>query len=360
MKYLIHKKLINENEELKKKIKELNNEIKETGIEKENQELKKAYQFLVYLMIDWSNRVWVISEFQIAKKICKQDETPLKFIFMSIFLSMNIKYGSNKPFFSYNFNDQNEINSNINDSAFLHYTDVDDRSHASRNEDRFYALLPSWKEYQHFINNKNTISDWKIADMVSVRLKLYEILDNDDIWNKARLLYLCSFRIGKPILPSFATYCDCNLTLTEIDYVDRARKQLAAYASNFGHDKEYIDYLECYEKEHGTIFKQNLTGIQYFQQQCSLSAKANELSNYSLKYNGSLKLIYIPYFTYAIPELSDLLPIDGDLDLVLSGTLLLGNYDINRWILVQYNECEEFGKPSSCSNEDANKSKHKG
>ncbi|CAO3638586.1 unnamed protein product [Cunninghamella blakesleeana] len=55
-------------------------------------------------------------------------------------------------------------------------------SNASRNEDRFNAILSSWNEYSHLIKNKDTISKWNITNMTLVRLKLYEIMD--DLWDK--------------------------------------------------------------------------------------------------------------------------------------------------------------------------------
>lgn len=91
-------------------------------------------------------------------------------------------------------------------------------SNASRNEDRFYAILPSWKKYNHLIEDNNTIPNWNITDMVLVKLKLYQI--TDDLWDKARLLLVYSIHIDKPIFPSFATYNDLHLHLAEKDDID--------------------------------------------------------------------------------------------------------------------------------------------
>ncbi|CAO3651557.1 unnamed protein product [Cunninghamella blakesleeana] len=374
IKNLIQKKRINENEELSKEMNEA--------------ELKKVYQFLAYLIFDWSNRAWVISEHQIAKQKYKQHGTLLKYIFISL-LSTNGSFSS-IPFFSYTFANQNHGNSDMNNGQYLHYTVVDNsnkfirfleltfterpyldmllRSNASRNEDRFYAILPSWNKYNYLIEHKNTISNWKITDMVSVRLKLYEIMDDaDDLWNKARLLLYCSIRVGKPNLPSFATCHNPSLVLAEIDHVSIAHKLSIECISEFKEDAK--QYIEDYKKEYGTIFKQNLLNIKYHQQQCFLSVKANtyflfsipslssmgfsqeDLTDYSLKDTDSLRLIYIPYFIYTIHKLRDLFPF-YNASPMLSGILLLGNYDINRWILVKYILCSKFGKPSLISIED--------
>ncbi|CAO3651517.1 unnamed protein product [Cunninghamella blakesleeana] len=380
--------------------KNLKKEINEIESRK-SKKLTKVYRFLAYLIKDWSNRVWVISEYQIAKQKYKQNGTPLKYIFISILFGANII--SNIPFFSYNFVDKNNKNSNMKDSMYQ-LCDVDNssklidflelvltkRSHvdmmiksmASKDEDRFYAILPSWNKYNHLIKNRNTISNWKITGLLSAKLKLYEILHSDDLWNKARLLYYCSISVGKPILPSFATYHDSYLILSEIDYVDNAQKELVEGMSvKYVEDEEgeedieyerytkYKEYIEDYKKKHGTIFRQNLIDIQYHLQQCTLSVKASnyflfdtplssiglskeDLSDYLLQDNDSLRLVYIPYFTYDIPEFRDIFPLDEDSIPNLSGTLLLGNYDTNRWILVEYGECKKFGKPKLCSIED--------
>ncbi|CAO3651630.1 unnamed protein product [Cunninghamella blakesleeana] len=351
--YLIHPKEMNGNNELRK-------ERKEMKLKKESkEELKKAYQFLAYLLHDWSNRAWVISEYQIAKLKYRQHGTPLKYIFLSL-LSTDELF-SNMPFFTYTFTDQLDRRSTRNGGQYLSYYTVDNsvkmirfleltfterphldmllRSKASRNEDRFYAILPSWNKYNHFIENKSTISNWVITDMLSVKLKLYEMMEKNDLWNKARLLLYGSIHIGKPILPSFATYHNSDLIFSEIDYTDLAYHDLIEYLSEFKKDaKQYID---DYNIKHGTIFKQNLIDIQYHQQMCFLSVKTNsyflfntlslssigfskeDLLNYSLQENGNLRLIYIPYFTYAIPEFMDLFPVYKNKAPLLAGTLLL-------------------------------------
>lgn len=54
------------------------------------------------------------------------------------------------------------------------------KSNAIINEGRSYTILPSWNKYKHLIKNKNTISSWNITDIVSIGLKLYEIMNDDD------------------------------------------------------------------------------------------------------------------------------------------------------------------------------------
>ncbi|CAO3637066.1 unnamed protein product [Cunninghamella blakesleeana] len=68
-------------------------------------DLKLAYDFLQYLLDDWSHRTWVISEYQIAKN----KNTPMKFIF--IMLLHNLYSQKPFPFFSYSFCHSNTTSS---------------------------------------------------------------------------------------------------------------------------------------------------------------------------------------------------------------------------------------------------------
>ncbi|ORZ06447.1 hypothetical protein BCR42DRAFT_427160 [Absidia repens] len=52
------------------------------------------------------------------------------------------------------------------------------KSKASKNEDRLYAILPLSK----YKNKLNQVADWKISSTVSVKLKLFEIMDTRDKW----------------------------------------------------------------------------------------------------------------------------------------------------------------------------------
>ncbi|CAO3652229.1 unnamed protein product [Cunninghamella blakesleeana] len=343
-----------------------------------------------YLVNDWSNRAWVISEYEIAKEKYTKYGTPLKYTFLSL-LCVAEKIIP-KLFFSYTFANQEnskvvEMNDNYNtgmkcnevdnSNKFIYYLksrfvqqshiEMMVKSNASRNEDRFYAILPSWNKYQHLIKKKNKVSNWNITDMLSVKLKLYEILDdNDDLWNKARLLLYCSIYFGKPILPSFATQHQVYFTLEEIDNFDYCYKMTIKILSSLN--------IKMNEKENnpkdgiGSIFKQNLKSIEFNKQSCSLSIKADkyfifntsslvssilnqeELSSYSLNNNDYLKLIYIPFFTYDLSEEKfHPFPLNNYQLPILSGKLLLGDMNTNRWILFPLYQSDKYGEPSLCS-----------
>ncbi|ORZ07389.1 hypothetical protein BCR42DRAFT_426173 [Absidia repens] len=78
-------------------------------------------------------------------------------------------------------------------------------SKASKNEDRFYAILPQTK----YKDKTNQVPDWNINNMTSIKLKLFEILDTKD---KLTLLFLAGFNrsssrfeLTADVLPTFAT-----------------------------------------------------------------------------------------------------------------------------------------------------------
>ncbi|CAO3652038.1 unnamed protein product [Cunninghamella blakesleeana] len=288
--------------------------------------------------------------------------TPLKYTFTSLLWSDDEKIVP-RTFFSYAFTDQhNSKNSSINNSSIKLTSQVDNgreficfletrfiqRNHidmmiisnATRNEDRIYAILPSWKKYKHLIKNKNTISNWKITDMQSVKLKLYELLDdNEDLWNKARLLYYSSIYNSKPVLPTFATSQRPAYIINEIENINDAHESALHYILELKDDGKCSknNYIE----DPTSVFKQNLHSIQFNKQKSSLSIGADkyfsfnmsslpillnqeELSKYSLVDNDDLKLIYIPYFTYNISDINHPFPVSDLSRPIISGTLLIG------------------------------------
>ncbi|CAO3652110.1 unnamed protein product [Cunninghamella blakesleeana] len=322
-----------------------------------------------------------------AKEKYIKHGTPLKYVFISLLWNEVAGHPITPiPFFSCTFSGPHKSNDLTIDNATRYCKDVNDSnkfiyflkskleqqnyismivtSNASINEDRFYAILPSRKKYKHLINS---IPDWEITDMLSVKLKLYEILnDNDgDLWDKARLLHYCSIFIGNPILPSFATYQQSSFIIYEMDNIEFAHKWALRFIPKVGNVGKYNK--NDYEKEHGPIIKQNINNIQFNKQQCCISISADkyfifdksslpilfdqkELSKYSLV-DDDLELIYIPYFTYNMPDEDHPFPVDDLSKPIISGTLFIGNMNINRWILYQLWKCETYGCPSLCSSD---------
>ncbi|CAO3635736.1 unnamed protein product [Cunninghamella blakesleeana] len=326
-----------------------------------HKELKEAYDFLQYLVDDWSNRVWVNYEYSLAKE--KMD-TPMKYIFI-----MLLDYNTSS-FFSYSFykNEQQQKQQqqliNKNHVYSQQWIDFMKKKLIQReplemilnlitkkNEDRFYAILPIWKKYQHKIQSLTTISEWKITDMVSVRLKLFEIMD--DLWDKARLLYACSMNNETTFLPSFASqYQPEYLTIMELDHPEKAHKYysefLLSHLLNLLVDHHSLDICIINEKYNQVLqmksglFLKNLLDIQYSSSaQLYLTLKAKKFFIYnqplvlndsflkecSLKKDGSLSLIYIPYFICSNPSFFHIIPNEA------TGITLVGNSAINRWVL---------------------------
>ncbi|CAO3653425.1 unnamed protein product [Cunninghamella echinulata] len=338
------------------------------AIQTDNNDIKKAYKFLAYLVHDWSNRAWVISEYHIAKEKEKSQGTPLKYIFLYLLhpaYSTFLSYSFDHQYTNRVFDDNNDSNNNtltpywkVNSSTtFIHFlktrfTQYDHlemilSSNAKRNEDRFNAILPSWRKYNHLIKDKSTISSWNITDMTSVRLKLYELMD--DLWDKARLLFSCSCSINMPILPSFASYHDeTYLFIYEKENPSEAYQRYYSELKNnayklFGDHNFIQEELENNEMDGWSFYTENLTDIhlnprhplclsiksnKHFIFKSTLKFDKDTLSTYLLKDNDSLKCVLIPFFTFTLPGFDKIPPKKG------SDIFLLGNMDQNRWVLL--------------------------
>ncbi|CAO3601421.1 unnamed protein product [Absidia cylindrospora] len=187
--------------------------------------IQQTMHFLTDLVTDWSSRAWVISEFNIAKK-----KNNLKYWFIQL-IPGSIKEMHNtfmdKPFmlFDFDFNDpfhaemQTTTRSwktatsdpvyltfhqtmlrQLKDQTFL---EMILKSKASRDEDRFYAVLPLSPKYKHQLATATTMSH--VGTLLSVKLKLYEWMDTND---KLTLVFLSYYRKERDltlILPTFAT-----------------------------------------------------------------------------------------------------------------------------------------------------------
>ncbi|CAO3635317.1 unnamed protein product [Cunninghamella echinulata] len=263
-------------------------------------ELQMAYDFLQFLINDWSNRAWVISEYHIAKK---KISTPMKLLFLSMDWQSILDYHEKDqtPLFFWNLfdndnllfknktdtsnqhnnndNDNDNNNDNNNDTddedkdeetllpattssedyykasiisplytnyklhrnksgwrimGKLFWKKVNDRlgkrecldmilnSKATKNQDRYFAILPLWKKYFNRVITNQTIMEMEITDLVSVRLNLFEWMDLDD---KVCLLHACSMS-SLLSLPSFVTYYNQNgLVINEL-YEDSSNIKL--------------------------------------------------------------------------------------------------------------------------------------
>ncbi|CAO3601273.1 unnamed protein product [Absidia cylindrospora] len=189
--------------------------------------IRQCMQFLSDLIVDWSSRVWVISEYHIAKK-----KNNLKYWF----LQLSSREAVELPFFTFDFTNpaffsviqnthfvstKNKRNPNPNPVHLLFHRliikqlntqtffEMMLKSKATKNEDRFYAILPQSK----YKDKVNQVDQWNIKTLMSVKLKLFEIMDTKDRWI---LLFLCGSRCSSVmdgVLPSF---CASDIGWNEI------------------------------------------------------------------------------------------------------------------------------------------------
>ncbi|ORZ06188.1 hypothetical protein BCR42DRAFT_427306 [Absidia repens] len=218
---------------------------KQTILER-SQAIRKSMTFLQSLIVDWSSRVWVISEYSIAKK-----NNNLKYWFIQLspyhddFSKFIKRNKGGFTFFAFDFNDERAdeyilhhklqkmrfnshpvkpvkpefhltMSNQLKERTFL---EMMLRSKASKCEDRFYSVLPisKYKEKMMRSHNNNIIKAqeegcrshcqqvWNIHNMVAVKLQLFEWMDTKD---KLNLLFLAG-RYNRSsqghILPTFAT-----------------------------------------------------------------------------------------------------------------------------------------------------------
>ncbi|KAI9300695.1 hypothetical protein BJ944DRAFT_272609 [Cunninghamella echinulata] len=345
-----------------------------------------------------------MSEYSIAKEKKEKEnglKVPLKYTFITMIIPLRLIGGYNC--FSYNFDHHhtlanlatcdkksssiiktNNTNANNCNTLIKHlrekliqrdHVDMLLNSNATRNEDRFNAILPSWNGYSQLIKDKNTISKWQITNMISVRLKLFGIMNN--LRDKSRLLHACSTHAFRaPILPTFASYYSRDgIYLYEVHNLktayDRYLNNLSKYVLNNNNNnkdcEEYINLKKIYieppslPSSTGSLsvpmYKSNLKSIQLKSYYLSIRPssyfiikKENRfdqafLSIYSLKMDNSLKYIFIPFFTHSLLSYYHIPPLNG------SGIYILGNTKENRWIVIsKVNFTQEFSLYSVCSN----------
>ncbi|CAO3610531.1 unnamed protein product [Cunninghamella blakesleeana] len=339
--------------------------------EGEEKNLKLAYKFLHYLVDAWAQRAWVISEYNLAREKNEQHGTPLKLMFVTLFPE-SPGAGYFTYFITHYFQHPTSSSSSslpppssslmqINDNPFENTTLYStyknnflaflekklnkrmflDRllnSMATKDEDRFYAILPSWKNYHAVVKDKNTISEWNLTTMVSIRLKVFEIVD--DLWEKARLLYACS----KSKIPAFPTFADGYsrdfIVIRELDDPELAHRlcssSLLSAILKMNGNKMDDEYKNIKKMTSGSLLIENLKDIT-LNGQC-LTMKANNyfiidqvdktdemISKFGFTMADNLKYAYIPYFICSIPKYKHILTI------YKTGVYLLGDMDKNRW-----------------------------
>ncbi|ORZ04096.1 hypothetical protein BCR42DRAFT_497111 [Absidia repens] len=194
--------------------------------------IRQAMELMTDLVKDWSSRVWVVSEYSIAKR-----KNNLKYWFTQFSFTYGDDNGMDEDliyyfkknglhFFKFDFNDPLMDAPYYSDQGAarltrgtstnpiyirFHYTMTRHLAQqtflemilftkASRNEDRFYSVLPL-SEYHE---KKKEVSNWNVGSLLSVKLKLYEIMNSKD---KLFLLFWSTNieAIHNNVLPTFAS-----------------------------------------------------------------------------------------------------------------------------------------------------------
>ncbi|ORZ06435.1 hypothetical protein BCR42DRAFT_427141 [Absidia repens] len=211
-------------------------------------------------------------------------------------------------------------------------------SKASRNEDRFYSTLPL-SEYQE---RKSEVSHWKISSMISVKLKLYEIMNIKD---KMILLFwsINKHALTNGVLPTFATSTlpldfqmrrladDIDRGSCNFDLDDQAAILLQQTNNNNKDDDDDDDdddggsnlyYLRLKPKGYFMVW----TSGRKFPQP-HMNAHTCKRLGINTETVIKLDVVYIPAFD------------DTILDTGTTTVVLVGSFDRNKWVITeQYND----------------------
>ncbi|CAO3593557.1 unnamed protein product [Absidia cylindrospora] len=216
------------------------------NIQKRSTSIRQSIHFMGDLIVDWSSRVWVISEYSIAKK-----KNNLKYWFIQLGtpnVGISLAAPPNISFFAVDFNDGSNttspslqiVSENVmappfkpvpSDPVYItfHQTVIQQlknqtflemilKSKASKAEDRFYAVLPLFEHYKNKIKSQKTAT-WHLPTMLSVKLKLFEWMTISDKLNLLFLTGNVTAPMNTMILPTFATTTLSWVQNAPLDYL---------------------------------------------------------------------------------------------------------------------------------------------
>ncbi|ORZ06500.1 hypothetical protein BCR42DRAFT_427228 [Absidia repens] len=344
-------------------------------IQERSTDIQKSVQFLADLIVDWSSRVWVISEYNIAKK----KEKKLKYWFIQLMPApMYFCHANPLTFFEYNFD--GSVTASRYDAPYVMASNVDHLhakvgrlnpvcarfhhtmsrqldhqtflemmllSKASKNEDRFYSILPL-SEYKSKLATQHPVDQWNIHTLCSVKLKLYEWMTTVD---KLNLLFMSgastSSNIGL-VFPTFATSTlsstathskdypsldngtyPCNFDLSDTSTIMLYLQHRTSADNNYGDLHEHCHYLHLKPKEYYTLDVVN---------HCVSPEEKKTLCN-RLGIDDALKVVCIPAFGKYTQTLFSPHDLIGEYRIHLIGNALK-----NKWILDKRRSPIEFLK----------------
>ncbi|CAO3599009.1 unnamed protein product [Absidia cylindrospora] len=312
-------------------------------IVRRNKAIRQTMQFLSDLIKDWASRVWVISEYHIAKK-----KNNLKYWFLQL------RSGGLRelPFFKFDFINpafssaiQNttfqipraDHNPNPAHLYFHHFIicqlttktffQMILDSNASKNEDRFYAVLPLSK----YKDQVDQVSAWKISTMVSIKLKLYEIMDTND---KLVLLFSCGIFASRNICEGLPTFATSFVTGLSIDVLEYSRtfdlnNEFTITLQNDAH-ASHPHYLRLSPTEYYVKRKP------YSEDDISKLRQHKKILRNILQldaHNFSVDIVCIDYFPKKIKESSGFKGLKEKSTTFDDKIALIGSFVENKWIL---------------------------
>ncbi|ORZ06459.1 hypothetical protein BCR42DRAFT_472729 [Absidia repens] len=301
----------------------------------------RILKFFEDIIKDWSSRVWVISEYNIAKK-----KNNLKYWFLQLSSSKT----ESLPFFKFDFTnpafssavqnapfilspllqDKNPVHllfhrliiKQLNSQSFF---EMMLKSKASRNEDRFYAVLPQSK----YKDKVNQVADWNISNMISVKFKLFEIMDNKDKWI---LLFFAGHYSSINSYQVLPTFCASNIDLVEVDnFIDSYPREFDTYNASSAitlhhNDDLRLDYLQLTPKKYYVTVKQTSQNfLPDVERQKRTLYHRLQLDQHS----SVIDFVYIPYYDDAGAVPSD----DTQAHRTYYSIALFGSFEHNKWIL---------------------------
>lgn len=235
--------------------------------------------WIIYIVKDWAERVWVKSERLIGEK--------KDMIVYSLLLE-----------------DVISLNKISDISLILVKEDIFTmilNSKASKHIDRFYAILPHTK-YAHHIKDVTT---WEINNMTNVVLKLLEICDLKD-----KILFLINrknysdFSFDSSFLPSFATYPKGYNCLLGMNYIQLTCDYEKIYIDNIILKNNYLHLKTTYYKIETEYILDDIN---------------SNLYKVGLTTNDKIVLLNIP-----LAKINNLLPVYS--------IIIKGNMEKNIWV----------------------------
>ncbi|ORZ06505.1 hypothetical protein BCR42DRAFT_427234 [Absidia repens] len=224
-------------------------------------------------------------------------------------------------------------------------------SNASKNEDRFYSILPL-SEYKNILLSENEVDQWNISTMVSVKVKLFEFMGIKD---KLNLLFMsgsvCTYNIGT-VLPTFATS-----TLSSAVHSDYVTLDSAKYPYNFDLANKSTIMLHYQPtssnnnnnkgKYASHLYYLNIKPMEYSMKVDSRDwySSTTPLKIALLKRlliddpNATIDVVYIP--AYSVKNTNTY---PDTISYHYDAIILLGNFRKNKWIL------DELGLPDDLPN----------